>query len=415
MRVTLHDFGGYPFTADLARALAARGHEVAYLYAAGFKRPRADLDAFALEVPSMELRGIDVDAAYRPGAGPRRLAQERRYGQLLAGAISASRPDAVISANCPLDAQAMALDATHRAGARFVFWLQDLYSVAVTRLLRRRLWMLGALIGARYARLERSVIQRSDAVVSISDDFGPTLGTWGVRPERLHVIENWAPLDTHRPLPKDNSWSRRQGLATHPTLLYAGTLGRKHDPTQLVALAKEVPSARVMVVAEGAGADALRAARELPSNLTVLPLQPAGELAEVLASADVLVAILDRDSHAFSVPSKVLTYLAAGRPIVAAIPADNLAARTILDAGAGIVVEPADRAGLAAASRRLLGDAEERARAGAAGRAYAERAFDLETKADEFERVLHGIARPSHSPDGAKADTARTPRDRERD
>lgn len=62
---------------------------------------------------------------------------------------------------------------------------------------------------------------------------------------------------------------------------------------------------RVVVVAEGAGADALRATRELPSNLMILPLQPADELSAVLASADVLVAILERDAHAFSVPSKV--------------------------------------------------------------------------------------------------------------
>ena len=414
MRIVLHDFGGYPFTAELARALAQRGHEVGYLYAAGFRQPRAALDSWALDVPSLELRGIDVGTAYRRGAGLRRFAQERHYGRLLAESIRAMEPHAVISANCPLDAQAMALEATHRAGAGFAFWLQDLYSVAVNRLLRRRLWMLGAVVGARYARLERSLIQRADAVISISPDFEPILRSWGLRPERQHVIENWAPLDARTPLQKDNYWSRRHALADKPTFIYAGTLGRKHDPAQLVSLARAVPDARVVVVAEGAGADALRATRELPSNLMILPLQPAGELSAVLASADVLVAILERDAHAFSVPSKILTYLAAGRPIVAAVPAENLAARTILDAGAGIVVEPDDHVALAVAARRLLSDPNERTRAGAAARAYAERAFDVEAKADEFERVLAGIAPPSHSRDESKADTARTPYDRER-
>ena len=41
----------------------------------------------------------------------------------------------------------------------------------------------------------------------------------------------------------------------------------------------------------------------------------------MLASADVLVALLETDAGAFSVPSKVLTSLSAGRPILAAIPA----------------------------------------------------------------------------------------------
>jgi colanic acid biosynthesis glycosyl transferase WcaI len=414
MRIVLHDFGGYPFTADLARALARRGHAVTYLYAAGFRQPRAAVEATAADTPALELRGIDVGAAYRRGAGFHRLAQERRYGQLLGTAIASLRPDTVISANCPLDAQAMALEATHRAGGSFVFWLQDLYSLAVARLLRRRLWVLGTAIGARYARLESDLLRRSDAVVSISPDFGDTLERWGVRSERIHAIENWAPLESSAPMPKDNPWARRHALIGQPTLLYAGTLGRKHDPTQLAFLASAIPEARMLVVAEGAGAEALRAARELPGNLTILPLQPAEELPAVLASADVLVAILELDSHSFSVPSKVLTYLAAGRPILAAIPAENLAARTILDARAGIVVEPHDRAGLAAGARHLLGNPAERERAGLAARAYAERAFDIQVKADEFERVLEAIAPPGHSTDAAKPDTAPMPHPRER-
>ena len=55
----------------------------------------------------------------------------------------------------------------------------------------------------------------------------------------------------------------------------------------------------------------------------LLPYQPFGRLSEVLASADVLVALLESDAGAYSVPSKVLTYLAAGRPILGAIPAEK--------------------------------------------------------------------------------------------
>ena len=42
MRIVLHDFGAYPFTAQLARALGER-HEVLYLYA-GMKQPRARVE-----------------------------------------------------------------------------------------------------------------------------------------------------------------------------------------------------------------------------------------------------------------------------------------------------------------------------------------------------------------------------------
>jgi hypothetical protein len=67
----------------------------------------------------------------------------------------------------------------------------------------------------------------------------------------------------------------------------------------------------------------------------VLDYQPYGQLAEVLATADVLVALLESSAGIFSVPSKVLAYLCAARPLLASMPKENLAARTIERAGAG--------------------------------------------------------------------------------
>jgi len=116
-------------------------------------------------------------------------------------------------------------------------------------------------------------------------------------------------------------------------------------------------------------------------------------LPEVLASADVLVAVLEPDAGAFSVPSKVLTYLCAGRPVLAALPSDNLAARVVARSGAGIVVPPRDPRALVAAAEELLGDPGRRAELGGAARSYAETAFDLDGIADRFEEVLERVRR----------------------
>ncbi len=77
-----------------------------------------------------------------------------------------------------------------------------------------------------------------------------------------------------------------------------------------------------MVVASGVSVDKLRAESERSPrhNLTVLPLQPAVDLPLVLGSADVLVALLESDAAEFSVPSKLLSYLCAGRPVLASRP-----------------------------------------------------------------------------------------------
>jgi len=111
-------------------------------------------------------------------------------------------------------------------------------------------------------------------------------------------------------------------------------------------------------------------------------------LPEVLGSADVVIALLEEDAGRFSVPSKVLSYLCAHRPIILSAPRENLAARILADAGAGVVVEAGDATGLVAAARRLHDDDELRTAMGISGRTYAETNFDVTAVAARFQDVF---------------------------
>jgi glycosyltransferase involved in cell wall biosynthesis len=246
------------------------------------------------------------------------------------------------------------------------------------------------LLGAALQRVERRLLRSSDAVVAITDDFSPTLDEWGIDPGKRTVIENWAPLDEVPPQPRDNPWRAEAGLGDRFVFLYAGTLGLKHNPDVLHALARSQPDAEVVVVSEGLGAERLRALlQDQPApNLRVLPFQRWEQLPEVLGAADVLLVLLEPEAGAFSVPSKILTSLCAGRPILAAIPAANLGARTIAGAGAGIVVPPGEPDQFLAAARQLRDDDEMRGRMGTSARAHAEAAFDIEAITDRFAQVL---------------------------
>jgi glycosyltransferase involved in cell wall biosynthesis len=178
----------------------------------------------------------------------------------------------------------------------------------------------------------------------------------------------------------------------------------------LARLASAVPAASVVVVSEGTGTDQLAAIATMYDNLRLLPIQPHASVADMLATADVLIALLDPDASSFSVPSKVLTYLAAGRPVLAAMPADNAAARAISESGAGVVVEPQDRDRFVAVAQSLMADVDRRRRMGLAGRAYAEREFQIGRKADLFERVLESAARETQSSRLATGQASRTTR-----
>ena len=104
------------------------------------------------------------------------------------------------------------------------------------------------------------------------------------------------------------------------------------------------------------------------------------------------VALLEADAGAFSAPSKVLSYLCAGRPILISAPLSNLAARIVEDSGAGFAVAPDDEAGFIERAKRLRNDAGLRERMASAGRAYAERHFDIAAITDRFEQLFRRIA-----------------------
>jgi colanic acid biosynthesis glycosyl transferase WcaI len=300
--------------------------------------------------------------------------------------IEGIKPDVVLSGNTPTEAQQAIIRQCKRGNIRFIYWLQDIYSVAVSKLLSQRFGYAGRAIGWYYKRLDRRQFRNSESIVAISDDFVPLVASWA-GDTKVSVIENWAAIEDIPVGMKDNNWSREHGLYRDFAFVYSGTLGRKHKPQLLLRLAQACrPGECVVVVAQGFGVPQLRAARA--EQLRLLPIQPASRLMEVLATADVLVATIEPAASAFAVPSKVLSYLCAGRPILLAAPKENLAARIVQRMNAGIVVDPADEDGFMVAAARLRADSSLRAELAANARAYAEQAFDMEHITDQFESVL---------------------------
>jgi colanic acid biosynthesis glycosyl transferase WcaI len=389
MRILVHDYAGHPFQVQLSRALARRGHEVLHAYCASLQTtPQATLTRQPGDPASLRIEGIRLSEALDKRNLFKRWKQERTYGRLAARLLRDFLPEVVISANTPLDAQKMLLGASSDAGARFVFWVQDLIGLATERLLRSRVPVAGHIAGAYYARLERRLLAASDALVLITEDFETALPE-GVPPDGVHVIPNWAPLEEVPQHPRKNAWATEHLTREGVRFIYAGTLGLKHNPALLVALSQRLGNrGQVVVISEGQGADWLRERQSEAPRLKLMPFQPFDRLPEVLAAADVLVAVLEPDAGVFSVPSKVLTNLCAGRPLLLAVPPENLAARIVARQQAGFVVAPDDVEGFLGAAERLIGSPELRARMGASARRYAEGHFDIDIITDRFEDVL---------------------------
>ena len=215
----------------------------------------------------------------------------------------------------------------------------------------------------------------------------------GVDHSRVFVIDNWAPLQEVVPTVKDNAWSRENGVAGKFCFMYSGTLGMKHRPELLLALARSLETVygvQLVVIAGGAGAEWLRenAHKVRKGVLTLLPFQPYERLSEVLGASDVLIALLDSDAGGFAVPSKILSYLCAGRAIMLAAPRENQAAVVVERADAGVVISPDSASDIVNTARSLMENSELRARYAANARAYAERSFKIESIAEGFLKVF---------------------------
>jgi glycosyltransferase involved in cell wall biosynthesis len=389
----MHDFPGHAFPVQLSRALALRGHEVLHLTFGAFQSPKGPLEPKDCDPPSFSLATVDLGEPFAKYDLMRRSVQERRYGVRLVEIARRFAPEVVIGGNAPLDPQAMLLAFAKRSRAGFLFWLQDVYGVAIDAILRRRFPGLGHVAGWWYRRLERNLWRESDMVVPITQDFAPLLNRQGVPDHRIAVVENWANLEDFPVLARDTPWRRENALGDAIVLLYSGTLGLKHNPNLLVQVARrfrERPDVRVVLVSEGIGADEVAKAKhqERLDNLVILPFQPHDRLREVLASGDALTVLLEPDAGIYSVPSKTLSYLCAGRAILGAIPSENLAARLIRREGAGLVAEPADHQAFMEAAHALVVDPARRDAMGRAGRAYAEAHFDIGRITDRFEDLL---------------------------
>jgi colanic acid biosynthesis glycosyl transferase WcaI len=391
LKILIHDYAGHPFQVDLSRELALRGHDVRHAYFHGDRGPKGRLEPSSSDPKGLSFTGVSLTRPYDKASFVRRRFDDVSYGREVAKLILSEKSDIVISGNTPTEAQSAIVKACGKNGPAFVFWVQDFYSIAVSKLLRKKLGVLGATIGAYYSFLERNQFRNSDAIVVITEPFADLAKRWAGSSDKVFTIENWGTLNEIAPLPKDNDWARRHAVDDSFNFLYSGTLGLKHNPELLIDLAWAVKGrAKVVVVSQGVGASYLERAKheQTIDNLILLPLQPFSDLSMVLAASDVAVATIEPDAGMFSVPSKVQSYLCAGRAVLLAAPSENLAADVVRKSGSGLVVDPTDQAGFLEAALRLLDDDALRSESAANGRKFALANYDVGRVADRFETVF---------------------------
>ena len=279
-------------------------------------------------------------------------------------------------------------------------WVQDLWpeSVASTGFGRSRL------LSAAARAISGWLYRRCDRVMGTSRAFQPRLEALGVPEGRFDYLPQWAEdffagggSDVALP---PGAWS--SGFP----VMFAGNLGRVQaletvlDAAELVRDDDEV---RWVFVGDGSRREWLQGEvdrRRLHGKVFLLGRRPAAEMPAFFAKAGAMLVSLKRDdAMALTLPAKVQSYLAAGRPVLGSI--DGEGARVIEDAGAGLAAPASDSHALAGIVRRMKNlPAADRAEMGERGQRYSAANFGRERCVSELERVLREAA---HDGSGAPA------------
>jgi colanic acid biosynthesis glycosyl transferase WcaI len=263
-----------------------------------------------------------------------------------------------------------------------VFNIQDVFpdAVVATGAVTNR-YLIAA---ARY--LERLSYRLSDTVTVLSEDLAVNLRAKvpAHRAGDIVVIPNFVDTATISPADRMTSYRREHGIGDEPVVMYAGNIGYSQSLEMVLAAARACPEATFVLNGEGAARAGLMRAASGLSNVRFVDPLPMERLSELLASADVHLVPLRTGLGAVSVPSKLYSILAAGRPVLAAIDADTEIPRILAASGAGVVVPPDHEEAFVAALQAMLADPVARTEMGAAARVWVGAAATPAAVADQY-------------------------------
>jgi colanic acid biosynthesis glycosyl transferase WcaI len=242
--------------------------------------------------------------------------------------------------------------------------------------------------------LEWLAYRSADHVVLLDEIFGANLESHRVPQSKSSVIPNWVDVSEFECGERDTALRQICGASsTDHLILHTGNMGEKQQLVNVVEAADRLRHCtrfRFALVGDGIQRQLVQDAivsRRL-DNIRVVPLQPPASYGRLLASADLLVVNQAANVIDSVVPHKLLSYMAAGRPVVAAVHPESVAARLLRAAGCGRIVPPQDPDALARAFEQLAVDASHSVMLGLKGREYVKQHFDRRQLLDRWETLL---------------------------
>lgn len=279
--------------------------------------------------------------------------------------------------------------------APIVFWVQDLWpeSLSATGAVKSQRVLQWA------ANLVRYIYRRCDCILVQSEGFIPYVTAMGADPERVRYFPNWAEA-LYRPVEVKPDAPERMEIPDGFRVMFAGNIGAAQSFETILDAAERLKNhddIHWVILGDGhrkTWVEEQVIARGLKDHVHLLGARPLESMPRYFALADVLLVTLKKDPFfAVTIPSKLQSYLACGRPILAALEGNGAA--VVRDSGAGMICAPDEGKGLAEAVLRLFHlSEEERSLMGQKARDYYDRHFERNMLVDRLEAVFRAQGAP---------------------
>ena len=375
------------FSTGRCEYLAAQGHQVTMCTAFPYYPQWRVPDEYRWRLFAREVRNrVTILRSYL--YVPRRVTSARRVlheASFIASSclrmLAGQRPDLLLTVSPPLGLAATSVLLSRLWKIPYVFHVTDLQPDTALDL---GMLPSGRLIEGLYA-VERLGYRHAALISTLTETMRRRIVSKGIPLEKVTLFSDWAdPSLFAVPLTGGGETFRRAfGLGDRFLVVHAGNMGVKQGLEVVLDAAErsqDRPEITYLLVGDGAMRPTLEAkAKALGlSNIRFLPLQPREVFLDMLAAADVCLVTQQRTVADIVFPSKVLTLMAAGRPVIASLSPSSQVATVVTEAGAGVVVQPEDPQGLLEAILALCSDSGGCRAMGERGRAYASEHWDRE-------------------------------------
>lgn len=233
-----------------------------------------------------------------------------------------------------------------------VLWVQDLWPDALqgTGFIKNRclLWLTGLVVNYIY--------RFSDSILIQSEGFRAAVERRGVAREKIRYHPNSAE-DSQAEAEATQDMELANDIRKYFSIVFAGNIGKAQSCETIVAAAgllQHLPEIKFYLVGKGSMADAI--GRDIRAsgveNVTMTGEIAAKDIPAIYsASSGLLLTLRDEPALSATIPSKLQSYLAAGKPII--VSSNGESANEIIRANAGLTCSPENAEELAKAVLRL--------------------------------------------------------------